>query len=414
MAQTRPTLPLSGFRVLDFSHAAAGPFTAMFLADMGAEVIKVEKPGLGDGARSMGVPMPPEGGHQSDYSVGLNRNKKGLALDLGAEEGRRIARDLAATCDVVLQNFRPGVMERLGLGFEDLRQRRPGLVYASISAFGTSGPWATRPANDIIMQSVSGLMAITGEPDGGPIRIGAPISDYTTGLFALSGLLAALLVRDRHPEGQHVQISMLEASLNMMANYIPSVAGLGARVPRVGRGHATIVPYQAFLCADGEYVMVGAFTRGFWDSFARALGHEEWLTDPRFSSNGRRLKNREALVSQITAIIAEKPRTHWIALLEAADVPVGPVLELHDALRSEQVVHDGTLVTIPSPAGPYTVVRSPIRVAEWGEPPLAPPPAIGQDSADVLRDALGYDDSRLQALAAAGVIQTADARKAEE
>jgi crotonobetainyl-CoA:carnitine CoA-transferase CaiB-like acyl-CoA transferase len=396
-------LPLAGLRVLDFSHAAAAPFSAMFLADMGAEVIKLEKIGAGDGARAMGVPMPSPNDNESDYYVALNRNKKNIAIDLSSPEGQEIARDLARQCDVAIQNFRPGVMERLGLGFEDLRKLRPGLVYCSISAFGASGPWSARPANDIIMQSVSGLMGITGEPGGGPVRIGAPISDYTSGLFALSGVLAALFARDAHPEGQHVEISMLEASLNMMCNYIPAVA-TGFKVPRVGRGHATIVPYQAFECADGEFVMVGAFTRGFWESLARALGHEEWLTDPRFSSNGRRLKNREALISQLEAIFAARPRAHWIALLEQADVPVGPVLELHEAIATEQVAHDHAVVDIGAPSFRSKVVRSPIRVAAWGEQPLAPAPLLGEHSRALMASLLGYSDARIAELAQKGVI----------
>lgn len=398
------SLPLAGLRVLDFSHAAAGPFASMFLGDMGAEVLKVEKVKSGDGARWMGVPFPTASGRESDYSIGLNRNKKSLAIDIAAPEGREILRDIAATSDIVVQNFRPGVLDRLGLGFEDLRKLRPGLIFCSISAFGPDGPWASRPANDIIMQSVSGLMGITGEVGGGPVRIGAPISDYTTGLFALSGILAALFGRAAHPEGQHVEISMLEASLNMMANYIPSVAGLGTKVPRVGRGHATIVPYQAFQCADGEYVMVGAFTRGFWESLARVLDHPEWLEDERFSSNGKRLKHREALISAMSEIFATRPRDHWIALLESADVPVGPVLELHDAIKTEQARFYGSVVDIAAGEFTYKVARSPFRVSAWAEPPLSPPPVIGGDTDSVLRDIAHLDEAQIADLRDKGVI----------
>lgn len=404
MSTAKTNLPLSGVRVLDFSHAAAGPFASMFLADMGAEVIKVEKTGAGDGARSMGVPMPSSGGQQSDYSVGLNRNKRAISVDMATPEGRDIIHALTQECDIVLQNFRPGVMNRLGIGFEDLRKLRPGLIFCSISAFGSDGPWSGRPANDIIMQSVSGLMGITGEVGGGPVRIGAPISDYTTGLFALSGVLAALYRREAYPEGQHIEVSMLESSLNIMCNYIPSVATLGVKVPRVGRAHATIVPYQAFLCADGEYVMVGAFTRAFWQRLATVLGHAEWLEDPRFSSNGRRLTNREALIAEMEAIFATQPRDHWIALLEQADVPVGPVLELHDAIRSEQVVHNGSLITVGEGEDQYQVVRNPIRVAAWGESPTGAPPALGADTTAILSDILGMTPEQITDLAAAKVI----------
>lgn len=404
MSNTARTLPLSGLRVLDFTHAAAGPFASMFLADMGAEVVKVEKVETGDGARWMGVPMEAASGRHSDYSVGLNRNKSSVGLDLSSARGQEIARVLALQSDIVVQNFRPGVMDRMGLGFDALAALRPGLVYCSISAFGKDGPWSKRPANDIIMQSVSGLMGITGEVGGGPVRIGAPISDYTTGLFALSGILAAVIARDAHPEGQHVEVSMLEASLNLMCNYIPSVATLGKRVPRVGRGHATIVPYQAFECSDGKYVMVGAFTRGFWQSLARTLGHEEWIEDPRFKTNGQRLENRDHLVGEMSAIIRQHPLDHWLEVLGAADIPVGPVLELHDAIETEQVQHYETIMDIGNGTHSYKVVRSPIRVDAWQEAPAAPPPVVGQDTAEVLHRLAGLDDTALEALRQDGVI----------
>jgi crotonobetainyl-CoA:carnitine CoA-transferase CaiB-like acyl-CoA transferase len=393
-------LPLEGLRVLDFTHAAAGPFTTMFLADMGAEVIKVERPEYGDGSRSMGRPMPDFPRRNSDYYLSLNRNKRGIVLDLSDPRGAEIARELAALSDIVIQNFRPGVMDRLGLGYDDLRASSPGLVYCSISAFGDEGPWSRRPANDIIMQSVSGLMGVTGERDGGPVRIGAPVSDYSTGLFALAGVLAALHARDDHPEGQHVKISMLEASMNLMCNYIPSVAGQGAKVPRLGRAHAQIVPYQAFECADGEYVMVGAFTRNFWQNLARALDHEEWLADPKFATNSARLDNREELIGELEAIFAGGDRAHWLNVLDAADVPASPVLELDEVVVSEPVVAAGSIRTTAGDGREAKVVRSPIDVDEWGESRRQLAPDIGRDTDEVLTELLG-PDAAADALAAA-------------
>lgn len=396
--------PLAGIRVLDFSHAAAAPFATMFMGDMGAEVIKIEKPKGGDGARTMGLPMPMLGPKDSEYYVALNRNKKGLVIDLAKPEGADLARRMAAKSDIVVENFRPGVMQRLGLGFDDLKALRPGLIYCSISAFGASGPWSERPANDIIMQSVSGLMGITGEVGGGPVRIGAPIADFSSGLFALSGVVAALYARQRHPEGQHIEIAMLDAALNMMSNYIPSVTTLGYKVPRLGRGHAQIVPYQAFACSDGQYVMVGAFTRGFWQNLARALGHEDWLDDPRFSTNAARLANRARLVGDLEAIFATKSSSEWLRILEAADVPCSPVMELHEAVRSEQVAHNGSLMLMGEPGKEYAVVRSPIRVGEWGGAPAIPPPRLGADTPAVLQQLLGLQASDIEGLAARGVI----------
>ena len=402
--------------MLDFSHAAAAPFATMFLGDMGAEVIKIEKPRGGDGARTMGVPMPLLGPKESDYYVSLNRNKQGVVIDLACEEGRDLARAMAAKCDIVVENFRPGVMDRLGLGFDDLRPLRPGLIYASISAFGASGPWADRPANDIILQSVSGLMGITGERGGGPVRIGAPIADFSSGLFMLSGILAALHARELHPEGQHVEVAMLEAALNMMCNYIPSVATLGQKVPRLGRGHAQIVPYQAFACADSEYVMVGAFTRGFWHNLCRALGREEWITDPRFESNPARLANRDVLVGELESLFATKPSADWVEILTRADVPNSPVLELHDAVRTEQVRHRGSVHPVGDAGHETAMARCPIRVAQWGDEDTRAAPSLGRDTVQVLHDLLGLDDQAVEALASRKVVSLGieNPRMAEE
>ncbi len=397
--------PLAGLRVLDFSHAAAAPFATMFLGDMGAEVIKIEKPKGGDGARTMGLPMPMLGPKDSEYYVALNRNKKGIIVDLAKPEGADLARKLAAQSDIVMENFRPDVMPRLGLGFDDLKKLRKGMIYCSISAFGPSGPWSERPANDIIMQSVSGLMGITGEVGGGPVRIGAPIADFSSGLFALTGVLAALHVRDQHPEGQHVKIAMLEAALNMMSNYIPSVTTLGYKVPRLGRGHAQIVPYQAFPCEDGQYIMVGAFTSGFWRSFAKAIGHEEWIGDDRFSTNAARLANRALLCGMIEDIIKQKPCSHWLKVLEGADVPCSPVLELHDAVKSEQVVHNQSLMSLGEPGKQYAVVRSPIRVDEWESAPPTPAPTLGADTAAVLGDLLHLQPKDIDDLVARDIVR---------
>lgn len=405
-ASAQAALPLDGLRVLDFSHAAAGPFATMFLADLGAEVVKVEKPGRGDGARYMGEPML--GPIESDYYLALNRNKKSVLIDLSTEDGRGLATDLARTCDVVVQNFRPGVLDRHRLGYEHLRKVREGLVYCSISAFGQTGPWRDRPANDIIMQSVSGLMGITGEVGGGPVRIGAPISDYATGLFALSGILAALHRRDSLPEGQHVEVAMLDASMAMMANYIPSVATLGKTIPRLGRGHAQIVPYQAFLCSDGQYVMVGAFTNGFWRRLCDAVGRPEWKDDPRFTSNADRLAHRDILMSTLEEIFRGRPRAEWLEVLEEADVPNSPVLELSDAITSEQAVHNRIVQRIEGVE--LDVIKLPVESDRWAPGPATVPPVMGEHTDEVLGTLLGLDRERIDALVDAGVVARRVAR----
>jgi crotonobetainyl-CoA:carnitine CoA-transferase CaiB-like acyl-CoA transferase len=396
------SLPLEGLRVLDFSHAAAGPFATMFLADMGAQVYKVEKPGRGDGSRYMGEPLL--GPVDSDYYLSLNRNKKSVLIDLSTERGQVLAQEMAAQSDIIVQNFRPGVMERLGLGYEDLRKRRTRLIYCSISAFGSSGPWRGRPANDIIMQSVSGLMGITGEVGGGPVRIGAPISDFATGLFALSGILVSLYKRDSHPEGQHVEIAMLDASLAMMTNYIPSVATLGGRIPRLGRGHAQIVPYQAFVCADGHYVMVGAFTQGFWRRLAEAVGRPEWIDNPRFVSNAARVEHRDELLGLLEGIFKERTRDEWLEVLERADVPNSPVLELDEAIASEQARHNHVVQHLEADGRAVDVIKLPVGSDRWAPGAASMPPVMGEHTDQVLQELLGLDRQSVDELVEAGVV----------
>ena len=374
----------------------------MMLADLGAEVIKVEKPGRGDGARHMGKPMI--GDLESDYYLALNRNKLGVGLDLSSERGRGLALDLAAECDVVVQNFRPGVMERLGLGFDDVQRRRPGIVYCSISAFGTTGPLAERPANDIIMQAVSGMMGITGEVGGGPVRVGAPISDYSTGMFGLVGVLTALYARNDNPEGQHIEVAMLDSTIAFMANYVPGVAGLGERVPRTGRTHAQIVPYQAFECSDGAYVMVGAFTQGFWRRLATAVGHPEWADDDRFVTNADRLRHRDVLVPMIESIFRTRTREEWLAVLQTADVPASPVLELDEALKSEQAQNNQVVQDVGDGTTYIPTARFPVRSSSWPGAESRTPPRLGADSVSVLADLLKMSGDEIDDLIAGRVI----------
>lgn len=402
----RPSLPLAGLRVLDFTHAAAGPFATMFLADLGADVVKVEKPGRGDGARYMGEPML--GPLDSDYYLALNRNKRSLLVDLSLDEGRALIHELTGQVDIVVQNFRPGVVERRGVGYEDLRLLRKGLIYCSISAFGSSGPWRDRPANDIIMQSVSGMMGITGEVGGGPVRIGAPVSDYATGLFALSGILAALVAREQHPQGQHVEVAMLDATIAMMSNYLPSVATLGKQIPRLGRGHAQIVPYQAFLCAEGQYVMVGAFTQGFWRRLCEALGRREWIDDERYRTNAARLQHRDELLKKLEEIFVTRTRAEWLEVLERADVPNSPVLELHDAVRSEQAEHNRIVQRIDEDGQIVDVIKCPVASDRWDFGTASMPPPMGRHSDEILGKLLGLDQDRIDELVIAGVVGRAE------
>lgn len=404
-------MPLSGIRVLDFSHAAAGPYATQCLADLGADVIKIERPGRGDGSRYMGEPL--FGPADSDYYVGLNRNKRSALIDLHTPRGVGLAQELAEQSDIVVQNFRPGVMDRLGLGFSDLAKRRDGLIYCSISAFGSSGPWRDLPANDVIMQSVSGLMGVTGERDGGPVKVGTPVCDYTAGLFGLVGVLTALNIRADHPEGQHVEISMLDASVALMSNYIPAVLDLGKTIPRLGRAHAQLVPYQAFVCEDDQYVMVGAFTNGFWQRLCAAMGHPEWSEDPRFATNAMRMTNRDELIPLLDAEFARRPRSEWLTVLRDADVPTSPVYELHETVGSEQAIHSRTTFEVRDGDRAAHVARFPVRAEGWERESNTLAPKMGQHTEEVLRTITGVTEAELSGLIQERVVATEDGIRAD-
>jgi crotonobetainyl-CoA:carnitine CoA-transferase CaiB-like acyl-CoA transferase len=394
--------PLHGVLVLDFTHAAAGPFATMWLGDLGADVLKVEKPGRGDGSRFMGESL--DGTPNSDYYASINRNKRDILIDLQAPAGVDLARKLAAMSDVVVQNFRPGVMDRLGLGFDALAPLRPGLVYCSISAFGSNGPWRDRPANDIIMQGITGLMALTGERDGDPVRVGTPVCDYATGLFGLAAILAALFAREEHPAGQHVHVNMFDSTIAIMANYIPAVLSLGRTLTRQGRAHAQLVPYQAFRCGDGEYLIVGAFTDGFWRRLCEAVGLESLLSDPRFTTNADRIANREALIPILEKVFLAQPRQKWLGVLEAVDVPATPVFTLEEALGSEQARANGTVAELPGTEPRLFTVDLPARSEGWPRTRRGKPPSMGADTADILESLLGLSRAEIDVLVADEVV----------
>jgi crotonobetainyl-CoA:carnitine CoA-transferase CaiB-like acyl-CoA transferase len=402
MSEGAPRAPLHGIRVLDFTHAAAGPFATMWLGDLGADVLKVEKPGRGDGSRFMGESL--DGTPNSDYFASINRNKRDILIDLQSPAGVDVARQLAAMSDVVVQNFRPGVMDRLGLGFDALAPLRPGLVYCSISAFGSDGPWRDRPANDIIMQGITGLMALTGERDGDPVRVGTPVCDYATGLFGLAAILAALFARGEHPAGQHVQVNMFDSTIAMMANYIPAVLSLGRTLSRQGRAHAQLVPYQAFRCSDGEYLIVGAFTDAFWRRLCEAVGLESLLADRRFANNADRIANREALIPMFEKVFLTRPRQEWLGVLEAVDVPATPVFTLAEALASEQAQANATVAELPGTEPRLFTVDLPVRSPDWPQTARRTPPSMGKDTVDILEGLLGLSRAEIDALVADEVL----------
>ncbi|MGH9662231.1 MAG: CaiB/BaiF CoA transferase family protein [Bryobacteraceae bacterium] len=372
-------LPLEGILVLDFTRAVAGPFCTMTLGDLGARVIKVEEPDGGDETRRWG---PPFVGGESAYFLGINRNKESLALDLKSPEGLEAARMLARRADVVVENFRPGVMSRLGLGYAELAAENAGLVYASVSGFGQSGPDRLKPGYDLIMQAMSGLMVVSGWP-GQPAKAGFPVADILTSMFAGQAILAALFSRTRDGRGRYVEVALLEGMLAAMCSVAPSYLLAGVEPPPMGTGQANIVPYQLFDCADGQ-VMCGAPNDRIWERFCEALERPEWLADERYRGNRARVRHRAELVAAVEETMRARPVAQWLERLESHGVPCGPVLTIGQVLNHPQVVARGVVVETEHPElGRLRMVGSPMRFD--GEPPrYSPPPRLGEHTQKIM------------------------------
>lgn len=392
-------LPLAGTRVLDLTQALAGPYASLLLADMGAEVIKVERPPAGDPARQ----IPPHVEGVSAYFLSVNRNKQSILLDLSLAEGREVFYDLAREADVVLDNYRPGVLQRLGIDYETLARVNPRLISCSISAFGPDGPRAGLPAYDLVVQAMSGLMSITGEPGRPPVRMGLPMGDLGGGLFAVIGIQAALLQRRATGRGQKVDVALLDCLLGMQTYLASTYFATGTEPEPVGSGHHNIVPYQAFRAAD-SYFVVATFTDAFWVRLCRALNRDDLGADPRFRSNEGRKKHREEIVSILEELFRKKPRAEWLQLLQEAGVPCAPVNSLGEALTDPQVAHREMTMTLQHPqAGSVRLAGAPLKFEET-EIPRQPPPQPGDHTRSILRHLAGYGDERIEALYEAEVV----------
>ena len=386
--------PLAGIKVLDFSRILSGPYASMVLADLGAEVVKVEPVGSGDETRN----FPPFKGPLSHYFIALNRSKKSITQDLKSPEGAKIARDLARKSDVVLENFRPGVMDRLGLGYETLRADNPGLVYCSITGFGRNSPHGDKPAFDIVAQALSGVMDVNREPGQPPNKLGIPLGDMAGSIFSLFGLLAALVERNTTGHGRHVEIAMLD-SLIAMQGYLSQIYFVSGNSPQpVGTRHPSIVPYGAFPTRDG-HVIVACLTERFWHNFARCLGREDLITDPRFAEYEKRLENRDALEPVICEIMEKDTTEYWLGRLTEFDVPNAPILSIAESLEQEHVAARGLIETVTHPdVGNMQLVRGPIRFDGEGPAPARAPALLGEHTRSVLSDWLGYDEEEARAL----------------
>ena len=392
-----------GVRVLDLSRMLAGPYGSMLLADMGAEVLKIEERDGGDPMRAMGPPFLPGG--ESAYFLAINRNKKSLALDLTMPSGREVFLDLVAQADVVWENFRPGVMERLGLDYAALSGVNPRLVMCSLSAYGQDGPYRDWPAFDLALQAMGGAMSITGEPGGQPTRMGLPMGDLAGGLFGALSVAGALLRRTHTGRGAHVDLSLLDCQVSLLS-YLAQYFWADGVVPQpMGSAHTSVVPYGALAAARGGHLIVAVFER-FWPAFCRAAGHPEWTTDPRFATNGDRVANRAALMTLIEGAFAERTTDEWLERLHAEGVPAAPIQTVDRVLTDPQVLHRGMVAQLEHERlGRLSTLGTPIKVDGVTELNPAPPPQLGQHTAEVLTTLLKYSGERIEALRREGVIR---------
>ena len=384
---------LSGLKVLDLGTALAAPFSAMLLGDMGAEVIKIEKPGRGDLIRATDDYV---GQGESGYFLGINRGKEGLAVDIRKPGGQQIVRALAAECDILIENFRAHRMAEWGLGYAELRAINPRLIYCSISAFGGAKGFEEVGGNDIIGQAYSGILDVTGDADAAPSKTGTPVVDASGALLATIGILSALHKRDKTGEGSHVQISLLEAAYALMPNYVVSVLNGEPNYTRQGSGHPQLVPYQAFKAADGRYVVVGAFHRASWQALCAAIGRVDLVADPRFKENWDRVKNRRELIDILGAEILRRPRDEWLKIFEEHKMLAAPVLTIKESLGTFEKLIDGLVVTTEhSKLGKLKEVRCPIIFDSQPSSQQRAAPTLGEHTSERLRKT-GFGDADLE------------------
>ncbi len=398
------TMPLAGIRVLDLGRHLAGPTCAMWLGDLGADVLKIENPERGEDGRAAG---PPFFNGESAFFLAANRNKRSVALDIKRPEGQELVRRLAETADVVVENFRPGVMDALGIGYAALSARNPRLILCSISGFGADGPYADRPGLDQIIQGFSGLMSITGFEGGEPVRVGIPIADLLTGLFGAYGVLAALQARERTGRGQHVTTSLLESMVGMLTFQATRYLNGAGVPPPAGNHHPINAPYGVFRTKDG-YVTIGATGEKRWTKFCEVIGAPEFLTDERFATNGGRYEHRYLLAD----LIGDKLQTHtsdeWEAILNANGIPCGPIYKLDQALEHPQVHHTRMVVERPHPTmGTVRLLGLPVKFDATPTDIHRLPPLFAQHTDEVLRE-IGVGDEELARLRAEGIIRSAD------
>ena len=410
--------PLEGLTVLDLTRILSGPFCTMLLADLGADVIKIEQPGLGDPARGNGPFLTlDDNGNQvsasaqregafSSYFMSINRNKRSIAIDLRDPKGAALLLNLVEHADVLVENFRPGTMEKFGLAYDALKARNPRIVMASISGFGQTGPYAYRPALDVIVQGMGGMLSITGEPGGEPVRPGASMGDITAALFTTVAIQTALLEREKSGEGQYIDISMLDCQVAIMENAFTRYFTLGEIPERIGTRHPSSTPFQAFETADGHVVIaiMGGSTEQ-WPLFCAAIEHPELIDDERYQSGWGRTQHYDELIPIIKGAMREKPTSEWVDLLASMGIPVGPVQNIAEVAADPQVNGRGMFVDVDHPAlGWVKFAGNPIKLSRTPVVSAVSPPDLGQHSADVLKQVLGMSDADVADLVSANIV----------
>jgi crotonobetainyl-CoA:carnitine CoA-transferase CaiB-like acyl-CoA transferase len=395
-------LPLAGVRVLDLSRVLAGPWCAMVLGDLGAEVIKVEHPERGDDTRDWGMRI---GSTETAYFNSVNRNKRSVCLDLKTPEGQQIARDLARKCDVVIQNFKFGDIEKLGLGYEALSAEQPGLIYCSITGYDRTGPEAARPGYDIVIQGEAGLMALNGEPTQPPLKFGVAAVDMMTGMYAAQGVLAALYEREKTGRGRHIGMALFDCGLMITAYYGLEALLRGNDPPRFGNGHPSIMPYGVYEAADGPLVVAVGNNSQFVRFCVDVIERPDIAADERFKTNITRTQHRDALMPEIRRELAGRQRGDLLKRMSEVGIPCGEVAGLHEALTSQRAVDGGLVHTMPhAEVGSVSVLASPYRFDGERLPVRSAPPTLGEGTADVLQDLLGLSAEELASLKGSGVI----------
>ncbi|HEX4928959.1 MAG TPA: CaiB/BaiF CoA-transferase family protein [Burkholderiales bacterium] len=404
--------PLSHIRVLDLSRVLAAPWATQNLADLGAEVIKVERPGTGDDSRSFGPPWVKDRSgrdtRDSAYFTSANRGKKSITLNIAVAEGQAIARELAAKSDVLIENYKFGDLARYGLAYEQLKTLNPRLVYCSVTGFGHTGPYRERPGYDFMIQGMGGMMSVTGEPDGapggGPQRAGVPIADIITGMYASIAICAALAHRERTGEGQHLDLALLDSQIALLAYQNTNYFATGVPPRRIGNLHPNIVPYQPFRAADGELILACG-NDGQYRKFCEVAGCPELASDARFATNGKRVENRDELTRLLGAVFKKRTKSEWLDLLEAAGIPNGPINDIAQVFEEPQVKARGVKIELEhAAAGRLPLVASPMRFSGTPIEYRHAPPLLGEHTEEVLRDLLGKNDNEVARLREAKVI----------